>query len=189
MRLHGTDDELVKEVVELSKKYGIVTEYTSFLIEGDSRYEAEVYLRMAPAELHGALKENIDKKSQEQTGMGAFRQSKNIVVQAERPVIDKYAVSTVKKATMDRITTQVGSQGFFQTNGNWIQGDIQEDKFDIEIKRYSDAYFQILEKDPSLGRYLGLGDQVRLIIGAQVVQISDAGQENLSDKELNLLFP
>jgi Ca-activated chloride channel family protein len=35
MRLHGTNDELLSEVIELSKKFGIITEYTSFLVTGD----------------------------------------------------------------------------------------------------------------------------------------------------------
>jgi len=189
MRLHGTDDELIKEVVELSKKYGIVTEYTSFLVEGDSHMRAEEYLRMPPAELHSALKRNVEKKSQEQTGKGAFRQSMNILAQAGVSVVDKYEISMVDKATMDNITTQIGSQGFFKADDIWVQGDLKSDEFDIEIKRYSDAYFQILEKDPSLGRYLGIGDQVRLKIGTQVVQVSDAGKEILSEPELKLLFP
>jgi len=189
MRLHGTDDELIKEVVKLSKKYGIVTEYTSFLVEGDGRMRAEEYLRMPQSELHSALKRNVEKKSKLQTGKEAFRQSYNIIVQAERPVIDKYEVSTVDRITMDRITTQVGSQGFFKTDNIWVQGELESDKFDIEIKRYSDAYFQIIEKDPLLGRYFGIGDQVRLKIGTQVVQVSDAGIEILSESELKLMFP
>ena len=85
--------------------------------------------------------------------------------------------------------TQVGAQGFFQAGDNWIQGDLKGDSYDMEIKRFSKAYFQLLDHDPALGRYLGLGDQVRLQIGNLVVQISDAGQESLSDSELSELFP
>ena len=67
IRLHGRNEELLTEVIELSKKYGIVTEYTSFLITGDenSRREAiasdsrklsrekdeEIYTYMAPQTL------------------------------------------------------------------------------------------------------------------------------------------
>ena len=35
IRLHGEDDELVQSIVNLSTRYGIITPYTSFLIEED----------------------------------------------------------------------------------------------------------------------------------------------------------
>jgi len=41
LRLHGENKELVEEVVRLSKKYGIITEYTSFLVDADYRLAAE----------------------------------------------------------------------------------------------------------------------------------------------------
>ena len=82
----------------------------------------------------------------------------------------------------------MGPQAFFQSGSNWIQGDLENDNYDIEIKRFSNAYFQLLEKDPSLGRYLALGNEVRLKIGSQVVQIADSGKEFLTDSELETLF-
>jgi len=76
-----------------------------------------------------------------------------------------------------------------RVGGQVLQGDLEGDEFDIEVKRYSKAYFQLLENDKSLGRYLGLGENVRIQIGNQVVQISDAGLEHLNSSQLRELFP
>lgn len=84
---------------------------------------------------------------------------------------------------------QVGSQAFFQSGDNWVQSNLKDDRFDIEIKAYSQAYFQLLEKDPSLGRYLALGNKVRFVVNSQVVQVADTGKETLTADELRQLFP
>jgi len=191
MRLHGTSKELIEEVVKLSKKFGIITEYTSFLVEGDDQYAAEEIIRRGDINyLHTALGSNIRKKTIDQSGKAAVNQSQDIKDQANlssMPAPTSINIGGVKKEFTN--IAQVGSQGFFQAGENWIQGDLQGDKYDIEIKRFSDAYFQILKQDPSLGRYFGLGQQVRLKIGNQVVQISDSGKESLSIRELKELFP
>lgn len=191
MRLHGTSDELIAEVIKLSKKFGIVTEYTSFLVEGDDRYTANEYITMPDlARTSMALHDNINTKGSRESGESAVRQSQNIQKQGTMnalPAPQSIEIDGIKREY--RNVDQVGSQGFFQAGENWIQGDLEGDKFDIEIKRFSDAYFQILKQDPSLGRYFSLGQQVRLKIGNQVVQVSENGKESLTDRELKTLFP
>ncbi|MCP4581425.1 MAG: VWA domain-containing protein [candidate division Zixibacteria bacterium] len=191
MRLHGTSGELIAEVVRLSKKFGIVTEYTSFLVEGDDQYTAEEIISRNDVDYYStALGSNIRKKSRDQSGKLAVNQSSNLNYQANQS-----SMSSPNSINIDGVdrefsnVSQVGSQGFFQAGSNWIQGDLEGDKFDIEIKNYSAAYFQVLDQDPNLGRYLGLGNQVRMRIGSQVVQFDDNGKEKLTDEELKLLFP
>ncbi len=191
MRLHGTSDELMTEVVKLSKKFGIITEYTSFLVEGDDRYTAEEMIRRGDVDyFNTALGSNMRKKTADQSGKTAVNQSQILNDQANlimMPAPSSVEIDGVKREFTN--VSQVGSQGFFQAGSNWIQGDLQGDKYDIEIKRFSDAYFQMLKQDPSLGRYFSLGQQVRLMINNQVVQISDTGKESLTDRELRELFP
>jgi len=190
MRLHGTQDELLNEVISLSKKFGIVTEYTSFLVTGDGRMRAEEFRALSLPKANDYLEQRFEDLSAVQTGMSAVAQSKSLnkKYQSVKNESANEIVIDGEKKHFSNIT-QVGSQGFFQAGDNWIQGDLEGDKFDMEVKRYSKAYFQLLENDQSLGRYLGLAEQVRLKIGVQVVQISDSGKENLTEKELKLLFP
>ena len=189
IRLHGSNDELLSEVIDLSKKYGIITEYTSFLVSGDERTRLAdivgsndqiVYMR------RGA----IEKKLNEQSGSSAVMQSKTLSAQQYSTQLPppSAAMNDVDKENSIPNVTQVGAQAFFQSGQNWIQGGLAGNKFDMEIKRFSKAYFQILDKNPSLGRYLGLGQEVRLQVGTQVVQISDKGKELLTDNDIKLLF-
>jgi len=190
MRLHGTNDELLTEVIELSKKFGIITEYTSFLVTGDDQLMANRYWEAEAPVLRRKLQENVDGLGKAQVGKKAIRQSSNLYDQAnlaQAPAAYEVEIDEQKHEITN--AQQVGVQAFYQSGNNWIQSGIDKDSTDLEIKRYSTAYFQIIEKDPSLGRYLAVGDEVRLQIGSQVVQISDSGKENLSAEELRELFP
>ncbi len=189
MRLHGTSDELLTEVVELSKKYGIITEYTSFLVTGDEHRRHDRFWYMPAPEVSKKLRESMDYLAAEQVGKSAVTQSQDLLSQRGRTQITPEGEVNIG-GEMKKFTNiaQVGAQAFFQSGNNWIQGDLKDDIFDIQIKRFSPAYFQLLEKDPSLGRYLALGDEVRLKIGSQVVQIADSGKEYLTDNELEALF-
>lgn len=189
IRLHGENDELIDEIIMLSKKFGIVTDYTSFLITGDEQYAADdIIMRGGRSHMRAAFRENVQ-AMEAPVGDGAVSQSKNLGgMKGSGIAYENYSVELEENKIRSQFS-QVGAQNFFNQNGNWVQGDLDEDRFDMAIKNFSAAYFQILDSDPSLGRYLGLGNQVRLQIGSQIVQFSDKGKENLTEKELNLLFP
>ena len=189
LRLHGHNDELLEEVIRLSKKYGIVTEYTSFLVTGDERYMAQ-QLFMPAQENARENKDAIRSLMGPQSGEAAVGQSNRNQKQAMADYFTapkKIIVQGEEKRLSN--VTQVGSRAFFQVGENWIQGGLAEDKYDIQIKRFSEAYFQLLDNNPSLGKYLGLGDEVRLKIGTQVVQIANGGVERLNESQLKALFP
>ena len=190
IRTHGQDEELIDEIIALSKKYGIVTDYTSFLVTGDRQYAAEeFYFRGSREKTQAAFHDNISLNYEAITGDAAVNQSKNFAAMKQsNQAYESYAIDMAEMEAKSQFA-QVGAQNFVNLKDNWVQGDLQDDKVDIEIKNFSSAYFKILENDPSLGRYLGLGNNVRLQIGTKVVQFSENGQEKLSNEELKLLFP
>lgn len=190
MRLHGTSDELLDEVVALSKKYGIVTEYTSFLVTGDSERTPADFFGAPDEASVKALDNVLSMKRQQQTGASGVRQSiglqSQIASKKAAPAGQVYMEGQVK--SFENAVAQIGSQGFFKAGDKWMQGDLDGDKVDFEIKQYSRAYFQLLEQDPDLGRYFSLGDTVRFKIGNQIIQVSDKGKEFLTDNEMKTLF-
>ncbi len=193
LRLHGESEELVNEVIDLSKKYGIVTEYTSFLVIGDDYIRASSSER-AKSMAKKQLAYNLDAMRSEQTGKGAVGQS--MALKAQRGsnragFMDgtEFNQPGVSKA-VDTLLIQVGSKAFFKAGDDiWVQGDIESDEFDIEIERFSDAYFTILDRAPELGKYLAVGDNVRLKIGSLIVQVSDSGKTGLTGSQLRRMFP
>lgn len=189
MRVHGTNDEFLSEVIELSKKYGIITEYTSFLVTGDEESRRRIVSLPAPLAAREKKSEMTDYMAP-QSGASAVGQAWGVQKQKQADQVAGVGRFSVEgQEIVSSNVTQVGTQAFFQVGNNWIQGNLKGDKYDLEIKRFSRAYFQLLDKNPALGKYLGLGNEVRLQIGTQVVQIADNGKETLTESELKALFP
>ncbi|UCE17380.1 MAG: VWA domain-containing protein, partial [Gemmatimonadota bacterium] len=95
IRLHGQNKELVDEVVRLSKKYGIMTEYTSFLVDMD--------VHVAMEELEDRARENFARAKKVEKGAWAVGQAQNakrLRAQAMAPTNEFFDAS----GEMQRIT-------------------------------------------------------------------------------------
>ncbi|MBU1879311.1 MAG: VWA domain-containing protein, partial [Chloroflexi bacterium] len=149
IRLHGEREEWVDAIVELSVRYGIITPYTSFLIEEDDilteqgREEAaDEYLEMpappafgAPAaekaELEGEL------RGAESGGGWAMPEEAAQVVRL------------------------VGSKTFLLQDGVWIDTTFDPSRMSTtQVGFGSDDYFDLLAARPEWGAYFALGERV-----------------------------
>jgi Ca-activated chloride channel family protein len=187
IRLKGHNKELVDEVIRLSKQFGIITEYTSFLVEEPGMMFSEGF----DDEADGRFREEAAPKMAMDTGGSAVNQSMNaqIGINSKTANVNAqgYYDGDGNMVTVNQVR-QVQDRVFFQQGSNWIE-NTYTDKMDvIKIKAFSEAQFQLLEKDPALGKYMSVGSEVLIMVNGNAVQISAEGQEKLSDKDLKKLF-
>jgi Ca-activated chloride channel family protein len=165
IRLHGEDQELVDEIVELSVRYGIITPYTSFLVEEteralreEGRREiAEAQATAAPAPATG--KEGVDRSAGEQA-----------LSEAEAPAApalpeglgggetDEYGYEIVP-------VKYVGDKTFVLNDGVWTDTTFDPDRMSpVPVSFGSDDYFALITARPEWGRYLALGNHVIVVL-------------------------
>jgi Ca-activated chloride channel family protein len=185
IRLHGEDPELVQSVVNLSIRYGIITPYTSYLIEEDDIFsqtgrddilEESRQFFAAPAEVSG-----------EAAVSAAADQAE--MAEAEAPMMALPTASVIAKdgsiTTVDEVVKNVGSKTFVLREGTWIDTAYDSDSlFPQEVGFASDVYFDLLSAAPEIGQYLALGPSVLVVHAGEAYQIIDGeGQEvvNLPD--------
>ena len=182
IRLHGQVEELVDEVVTLSKKYGIMTEFTSFLIDADEEMaRPEVARRVA-----GRM---LEEANGVQRGAWAVSQSQNVYQYQNQ-------AQNVKNAFYDQEGRQVqidtvkhvAGRTFFYRNGTWIDESYAKGQKILEVQNFSKAYFQISQNSADVNQYLALGPNVIVNMGGQAVQISNTGQTTLTQRELDAIF-
>jgi Ca-activated chloride channel family protein len=171
IRLNGEDPELVQSVIDLSIRYGIITPYTSYLIEEDDIFsqtgrriiieEAEE-LFAAPAEVSGG--EAVDRAAEQ----GAM-------AEAEAPVALPTATIITEDGsvmTVGDVVQTVGSKTFVLRDGIWIDTAFNADRHQPqEVGFATDAYFELLSAAPEFGQYLALGPQVLLVYDDMAYQI------------------
>ncbi len=180
LRLHGKNKELVEEVVRLSKKYGIITEYTSFLVDADYRLAARDLVPQAEGNLRGKLKVEV--------GAGAVDQAKTLgIYKKAMQAPQGYLDAEGKEQKINKIV-QIGNRTFFNKDGLWVDSRFEGKTEPIKIKKFSDAYFKLLNKLPQIGRFLALGDEVIFLLGEKAIQIGDVGKTDFTPSELNSLI-
>ena len=198
VRLHKSD-ELIKEIILLSKAWGIPTEFTSFLVEGPvTRESLDAHILGAKSRMKAARKEK--------TGSWGVSQSVNTYtlkdmsqVQASpgaAPMdasggrlgnIRGYVDKEGNVVTVDRIQN-IGTRTFYRRDSRWVDAQVEGKTLKtVKIKEFSDAHFKLLKAFPELARYQRLGN-MNIFINNQSVVIGDAGKEDLSAAELRAII-
>jgi Ca-activated chloride channel family protein len=179
IRLHGENTELVQSVVNLSIRYGIITPYTSYLIEEDDIFtqsgrddiqeEAELFFAL-PSEVSG--EEAVDAAAGQ-----AF------LSEAEAPAPSSgFADSDGTVINTNEVVQLAGSKTFVLREGVWIDTAYNADEHNPQQVGFaSDAYFDLLSAAPEIGQYLSLGTEVLFVYGDQVYQVVEGeGQTNVT---------
>ena len=208
IRLSGQSPELVQEITDLSKKYGIMTKYTSFLVDVD--------VQMPVAQIDQLLQTQLGFASGPVTGEKAVQESKDVaklrssqglqlppeVVTGEKPVVEKGLTANLRRIrggrageilnpiqtdTPESKVAWVAGKSFFLQNGIWVESVYDTLQEKITIKAYSPAYFKLLQIHPDYGKYLSLGDKVRFQAGKVIIEIAEQGWEELPESIIKKL--
>ncbi len=181
IRLHGENDELKKEVVALAKEFGLVTPYTSYLVQeeemmaDDRRLDADRMLdRMAaPAPSEAAMRSNTGREA-----VGASKKIRAMQEVDQAPAQHLAGVTVIQGQMLQR-----------QPDGAWINPDFAPEKGKlVQIKFASDAYFTFLRLYPDARAFAQLGQQVTFAFQGQFVQIGEEGAETITEAALRKVF-
>ena len=182
IRLKGTKDELVKEVISLSTRYGIVTPYTSFLVQ-----EPQLSLTQsgrdqlgwqaaeptkAPAAGQPAPAPSSPLAPGARAGESAVQRA-----EAEKALSSSDQAAAPAAGQAAGQVKQVGDKTFVLVNGVWQDTAFDASRSQAESVAFgSERYFQLLAQNPEIGRYLALGDRVTLLVAGKAYAISPDGK-------------
>lgn len=194
IRLHGESQELKDEVIQLAKKYGIITPYTSYLILEDEqinitrreiRDDQVIFMdRFADneeAEFNSRSKEefsNLNKKTG-RSGVVSSSEVQNLGY-AEKLADNRqgagrmiYKDKTGKTRNLSSQVRNIQGRAVYQKNDEWIDLYVQTDKTQKanRIQFASADYFKLLNKYPETSEFLSLGQNVRFVYKNMVYEI------------------
>lgn len=181
IRLRGEDEELVRSIVNLSTRYGIITPYTSFLIEEDDIFagggrevidqetlDTAAQFLAAPTQVSGA--EAVERAVEEEAMADA---AAPMVVEVTR-VVTESSGETVSQA----VVRAVGSKTFLLRDGVYVDTAYDPDSIALRSVPFaSGAYFDLLVENPALGPYLALAERVIVVHDGQGYEITAAAGE------------
>ncbi len=163
MDLNGKNDELVKELVKLSTKHGILTPYTSFLADEDASV-GDLAASATAAEPMARKAGGLLNRLAETEGRAAFsaREAKKQLLEAQLAGSAEAdgAMAGAKLRNLDKdedvavgAVQVVGSQVLYKRGNTWYSFDVarKEDTgkatADVKVvKRFSKEYFDLVRK-------------------------------------------
>jgi len=184
IRLHGANKELVEELVQLSKTYGILTQYTSFLVDVDVNAPA------GPRALNAFKPLKDTYTPQEQDKLDALRDQKVGSSAVAQSVNSKAALHALQFAPRngnmiiseagDRMQLaqlrNINQRSFVQNGRQWVDLKFNTQRV-VKVKAYSPAYFQLANANPRMAQFMSVGENVIVAMKNVAVQVDTAGRE------------
>jgi Ca-activated chloride channel family protein len=189
--LHGRSDELMRELVELSSRYGILTPYTSYLAD------ETVAL--------GATMENVRRTERQSLALGevsgrsgtmqrAYKQSlKSAPTASAQPqsapleaadaaiaarASNAIAYDTEGNARVARSVRNLANRAFYRKGDQWIDASLTEaqQKQPVEVRQFSRDYFELSRQlSPAENQLLTFEEDLLVNIRGQAYRIVAAG--------------
>jgi Ca-activated chloride channel homolog len=178
IRLNGEDPELVQSIVNLSVRYGIITPYTSFLIE-----ENDILTQSGQEE--AAANFAGDARNDDNTGAAAVAEADESqqMAEAEAPMaLPTQTMGGVGGGTTGgggdsgqptgNVIQTVNDKTFLLQDGVWVDTAFQRDTMTTtQVVFLSDEYFALLDLHPLMGDYLAIGERVIVVIEGVAYEI------------------
>ncbi|MGH2593725.1 MAG: hypothetical protein ACRDGG_09450, partial [Anaerolineae bacterium] len=161
IRLHGENKELIDQIVALSVRYGIITPYTSFLIQEQDVFTEEARSRIAD-EQYRLLAAT--------PGLAVGAPAVDAAQAQEALRSARVALPAGGEAApMMRI---IGDKTFLFKDGAWIDTAFDPSKMTpVQVGFGSGDYFKLLDARPNWGRYFALGSRVIVVNEGKAYEI------------------
>ncbi len=162
-------EELQKEITALSQRYGVINEYTSYLIQ--SRGEAIPQNVRLQREAQVRVKGELDRAAQQARapgGVGGVKFSQRNIAerkgctQADFEAVQDEDFRRVQKTCMRNLRDRTF---YLNDRDQYVQSDFKEKTETQKVEYLSDEYFALIEKHPDAAQYLSVGEQVVFNIG------------------------
>jgi Ca-activated chloride channel family protein len=162
IRIEGATEPLVREVRDLGLRYGILTEYTSYLVQepGTANEPRDrMPLPATPAMMGGAG------AARQQSGSGAVaaaRSSSAMMGAGNLASADAAAEARADELSRGsgRVMRRAGGRIFLQQDSVWTDAAHVATLRVYEVAPFSDAYFALVRALPELRPFLGVGGEV-----------------------------
>jgi Ca-activated chloride channel family protein len=192
IRLHGADPEVVEEIRQLGLRYGILTEYTSYLVE-----EPQFAMREPQRAFDRALQ--VAAAPAEQSGAEAFKRAdtSSRLREADKLEEAEMLVAGVTTSGEGRRNEDSRAQGavrlagrklFVFDDGTWTDVGFDDTLEVIEVAPFSDAYFDLVERLPALKPYFAVGDRVVIAGNGVALKLAHEGATELKASELKTVL-
>src|SRR6266550_5451457 len=182
-RKNGGSREIDDEIRELGERFGIPTEFSSYLVVEPGMNRRRDMGRAGGVPLNGVVT----------TGMAAapaaaavqFEAAKSAAVQ--RSATNMSMADEAAGVRADANVQRAGNVTFVLHDSVWTDVRYKKTGPVLRVKPFSDAYFKLLELQPDLRDPFSVGDRVIVAGRSMAIELTASGVERLTDRDLGML--
>jgi Ca-activated chloride channel family protein len=196
-RKRGGSSELDAEIKSLGEKFGIPTEFSSYLVlepgmnvaADRRRADAAPMTANAP---RARANEGVALQSVVVTGAGGsmerkeqeFAAAKQAAQQRDAKSLADVDASSQVGDELQKNMRQVEQRTFKLVNGVWTDVRQTPTMRIVQVKPFSQLYFDLVQQLKGLGPTLALGERVIVAGRSVAIEFTSVGQERMSDSDL-----
>ncbi len=180
-RKHGGSREVDDEIRELGERYGIPTEFSSYLV-----------VEPGTVRLRGMSSGTNQLSSVVTTGAATaaapavqFEAAKSAA--AQRSATSISAADAASGLRDDGNVRRAGNVTFVLRDSVWTDVRYKKSGAVLQVKPFSDAYFKLIELQPDLREVFAIGERMIVAGRSMAIELTPSGEESLTDRDLALL--
>ena len=178
-RKHGGSREIDDEIRELGERFGIPTEFSSYLVVEPGMNQRRVMSRAGGVQLNGVAAIGAAAPSVQ------FEAAKSAA--AQRSATSMVAADSAAGIRDHGNIRRAGNVTFVLRDGVWTDVRYKGTGTVLRVKAYSDAYFKLLELKPDLREAFSIGERVIVTGRTMAIELSPSGEEILTDRDAAML--
>jgi len=185
-RRNGGSSEVDDEIRRLGERYGIPTEFTSYLVVEPGMIANNQRLR------RDAQPIGVSSRATSGAGSAGAPAPAAVQFEAARSSAEQRAAKSVAAADMANLgdatlTKRAGARMYQRSGDRWVDLGMRSDLKVYKVKAYSSSYFALLDKLPELREAFAAGDRVTVAGKSVAIEVTDDAKE-LSDSEVQAII-
>jgi len=181
-RKHGGSQEINDEIRELGERFGIPTEFSSYLVvepgmarrrvmgAGGNQLSSVVVTGAATAPAPAAVQ---------------FEAAKSAA--AQRSATNVSAADAAVNIREDANVRRAGNVTFILRDSVWTDVRYKKSGTVLQVKPFSDAYFRLIDMVPELREPFSIGERVIVAGRSMAIELTPSGEEHLTDRDVTLI--
>ena len=188
-RKHGGSQEVDSEIRELGERYGIPTEFSSYLVlEPGMNPQLRGRAGGQAMDLQGVVTTGRSRRDAAAAAPTATRNFEAAKTAAAQRSATNVAEANAASGFADEASVRrMGNLTFVLRDSVWTDVRYRRGLPTVRVKAFSNAYFALIERMPELREAFSVSDRLRVAGRAITIELAPDGSEQLTDRDLALL--
>jgi Ca-activated chloride channel family protein len=182
-RKHGGSQEIDDEIRDLGDRFGIPTEFSSYLVVEPGMNRTRV-LGSGGVQLQGVV---VTGAAAAAPAAVQFEAAKTAAAQRSVTSLSMADEADFSGARHSGNVTRAGNATFVLRDSVWTDVRYKKNGTVLQVKPFSDAYFKLIEIVPDLREAFSVGERVIVAGRSMAIELSPSGKESLTDRDVNLI--